>query len=466
MPPDPEPTVNEMQATFRCPACEKQYPALPTLVGRPVRCSGCKQVFALGAGGVAELVVIAQQPAVEQASAERPAPQPPTPPPAAAAAPETPTPNAPSTGGEAPRPQSAALKAKHDRIRAALRTAAESAAGTVPGATAPSSSAAGSSRRAKAAAPSPSRPRDSFAPVAVAPQQDRTATLVMLGLVVVPILVIAAGWLALRPSTAERALARYEAPVPADQRAAPERHRAILDRSWLRTIDGETEATVVLGLDQVTWGQPVQVSLSDLHAWWRSTLQGLVLERELCCWIEERSIPAAKAALATAADPGDRPAWVAGLRRDGHQLVAYEEIPPLLSRAGLSDPAIYAVSLLLGGSAEIGDPAAILASPVGALELLPFTGIDGRSLHPSGDGYTTSQAPDYWGLLLKAPAGSHPLGGRWRVLVIHPRAWSPEVYSDARNPLARAGRNRAGDLRARPEPEPVLAGGDDAAGED
>ena len=53
-----EPTAgSSMTATFQCPHCEASYPLLPTLYGRSVRCSTCKQAFRLRGDGIAEKVV-------------------------------------------------------------------------------------------------------------------------------------------------------------------------------------------------------------------------------------------------------------------------------------------------------------------------------------------------------------------------------------------------------------------------
>ncbi len=42
-----------MSGTFPCPHCGATYPRSPKLVGRLVRCTGCKQVFVLGEDGIA-----------------------------------------------------------------------------------------------------------------------------------------------------------------------------------------------------------------------------------------------------------------------------------------------------------------------------------------------------------------------------------------------------------------------------
>jgi hypothetical protein len=73
-----------MAATFVCPHCGYSYPMKPVLVGRAVRCTGCKQAFQLRADGIADKVA----PPVEAPAAAKPAAPAPSPP----AAPSVPTP--------------------------------------------------------------------------------------------------------------------------------------------------------------------------------------------------------------------------------------------------------------------------------------------------------------------------------------------------------------------------------------
>jgi len=42
-----------MATTFTCPHCQASYPFKPVLIGRPVRCTTCRQAFQLGADGIA-----------------------------------------------------------------------------------------------------------------------------------------------------------------------------------------------------------------------------------------------------------------------------------------------------------------------------------------------------------------------------------------------------------------------------
>ncbi len=51
----------KMTASFGCPYCDKQYPNNPLLIGRKVRCSGCKNVFQLQGDGTVEKIEIAAQ---------------------------------------------------------------------------------------------------------------------------------------------------------------------------------------------------------------------------------------------------------------------------------------------------------------------------------------------------------------------------------------------------------------------
>ena len=56
-----------MTASFQCPHCDATYPLLPTLYGRTVRCSTCKNPFRLRGDGVAEAVQAGQSSAKRKA---------------------------------------------------------------------------------------------------------------------------------------------------------------------------------------------------------------------------------------------------------------------------------------------------------------------------------------------------------------------------------------------------------------
>lgn len=70
--------MSGLPATFPCPWCGMSYPAKPVLIGKPVRCKGCRNAFVLQPDGVAAKV--------EDQAPAPPPPAPPPPPPAPAPA--------------------------------------------------------------------------------------------------------------------------------------------------------------------------------------------------------------------------------------------------------------------------------------------------------------------------------------------------------------------------------------------
>ena len=99
-----------MAQTFACPHCDASYRALPTLVGRKVRCSSCKNVFQLQHTGVAIKVEVG---AATKKKQDKPS------------APVSPKPQAPAsqpapaakTASESGRPQTRAIRRKDERLK-------------------------------------------------------------------------------------------------------------------------------------------------------------------------------------------------------------------------------------------------------------------------------------------------------------------------------------------------------------
>ena len=58
-----------MSATFCCPHCDKSYPKAPSLIGRKVRCSSCKNIFQLHGDGTA-IKVLAPGPDADKAKVQ------------------------------------------------------------------------------------------------------------------------------------------------------------------------------------------------------------------------------------------------------------------------------------------------------------------------------------------------------------------------------------------------------------
>lgn len=86
--------------TFPCPWCGMSYPARPVLVGKAVRCKGCRNGFVLQADGVA--TKIQEPPPTQPAAAAAPAALPPRPPAPQPVAPRPSQPSKPPAPAAAP----------------------------------------------------------------------------------------------------------------------------------------------------------------------------------------------------------------------------------------------------------------------------------------------------------------------------------------------------------------------------
>lgn len=87
-----------MAAEFPCPHCGARYPVKPVLVGRPVRCTECKEVFKLREDGTAEAVGS----------------------PARVQPPATPRSSAPTATTEDPAARTRRLGRKHEELRRSM----------------------------------------------------------------------------------------------------------------------------------------------------------------------------------------------------------------------------------------------------------------------------------------------------------------------------------------------------------
>lgn len=108
-----------MSATFGCPHCGATYPVKPVLIGRPVRCTTCKNAFRLRPDGIADKVE------------SMPAPAPTQPPPAPAVTVDPVTPPPPTRPSPAPArvepPATTAVAANAPRSGPRLNSAQEQA---------------------------------------------------------------------------------------------------------------------------------------------------------------------------------------------------------------------------------------------------------------------------------------------------------------------------------------------------
>lgn len=449
-----------MAKMFQCPACGKQYPALPTLVDRPVRCSGCREIFRLGHDGVAVLVspddlapatatkpaAAAAAPPAAQAAAASPRPPAPAPP-------TTPPADAPATG----RPQTRVFRRKHEALKQSLSAAAAAAAGTVDDDTATATDAprkATSSRRAAA------QPRTAASGTASAGFQPTRVRREGSGLLVPAIalgallLVVITGWWLLRPGPIDQAFDRFLADVGDGNRSYPTRHQTYLERTWLRTIDGTRESEIALDADQARLGPELRVPLETVRSV-VETLRCMVQDRRLALWLQPERAEEAQTIAAASPPSGGRAAILDALEDAGIRHIDYTVVPGALHDLGLGAIEVQALSALLAGTPSDTHP---LESPnARALELRWFSRADGSLLMNDGVAYTIADEQAYWGLLLRVD-GVTPTP--WRVLFIRRGTLAETTGSDRHNPLMRAARahedrlrSRAAELAAAPEEE-------------
>jgi hypothetical protein len=220
-----------MATTFPCPHCRATYPLKPVLVGRPVRCTQCRQAFQLGADGIALPVnatlvatsrvptrssaTIGQRPPAAAAAKPSPALERPADP-ASPAAPAAPAPAAKAASTSTRR--SAARSGSADdafrkKLFAGLQEAADQAAAKA------AQKAADAGDRDPGAEPTPeaARPDAGIAPAVLTGSGEREYRRRRGWIIgsVLAVAVVAAGWHLLGPSPERQALEAYVRPPAA-----------------------------------------------------------------------------------------------------------------------------------------------------------------------------------------------------------------------------------------------------------
>lgn len=416
-----------MPATFTCPHCGASYPVKPVLVGKPVRCTSCRQAFILGADGIALPV---PPPAGAGAGASSPPPPRSAPPPApaadrpAAAAPVE-TARAPAAVATAPAP--AAPPSASDRLAArgrltqqqqearrqmadTLASAANKALREVPstGATRPAPAAAARVATGRTVAKGESA---TIGPVLVVGAGERAARerrLVWLSCGAFVVLVVLLVAVAMHRSPTRRALDAFTADPDSRHVHYPLRLAAMQQRAWW------TECRVLLDLGSVHLGG---VQHLDTHAARPvfAALHGLSLDSTTGLYLAPEAVATAHHTWSPRRARADNLEQIAA-----HHIHFLDpaDIPGQLTAAGVApEVADLLLELLhrMHGSPQ-GDAARLIQGEIpDALELVPFSGRGGTELRDTGRSYAFPII-DYRGRLLRFLGQGW--SGEWRVLEI------------------------------------------------
>lgn len=466
-----------MAETFECPHCANRYPILPTLVGRKVRCTHCKNAFQLQYDGTARKVLMQQgtQPAAAESSAHHQALERRSEP--GGKEPGVPATQAKATSAAQPgvRPQTRAIKRHTERIkkiRSSLQSAAADVADNIERSTQEHEDPA-----VKTGAPSKGvsdrhrqqRPLTVVRGSGAEDRQRRINTRLFMAVAVVVLLIVA--WIALIDvGPARAALYAFTATVPPETRDYPERMNVFRERMWVYSRDGQSLPPIVLNADDAELVSEQAINWAEVVAACSPELDGMHMNRSLAIWHKPTDEERIEQAWASYANKVNVNAFYEQLRRHDFVIVRFEELQPLLLKKGVEREAVYVLSLLLAGTADAEGTACedlgLRSDVMPAMLLLSeFRGRDGNVLLDAGGYYTSTSTPFYCGLVAGFTdfTGIGQRADDWRVLDLRESRNVEQFYAAAANPLRALAVRAHEDMRAQMEvpgdelPAPVEA---------
>ena len=436
-----------MVDSFSCPHCERAYPVLPTLVGRAVRCSNCKQAFKLGYDGVAlkikagaasedsgvehsalesnkKPVARVDEPQVKAVEKKRGQPQ-------------------KSTGV---RPQTRAIKnhtAKIKKIRESLQAAAEQASASAPGEEAPSQESG--ERQSGASHPNVA---PSIEPVRRVKKQRKNTGFylcLMLG-------VLLLGGVIFWPSSGP-VVRTLEDFGQATQLEYPDRLNEYRRRMWI-TARQDGELPIVVSVKDAQVVSAVRFDWIDVVSACSPELDDLIMNDAFGIWHAEKDRPLIESAWKSFNKHAAVELFYDQLSRNDVRFFRYDHFQELLLRKGVPKELVYAVSLLLAGSLSsdaLFDRQNWLGSDNMPAEiyLAEFRGRDGQTLVDAGGFYGVETAPYYAGLVLGflQSMDDFSYNNSWRILDLRMDTGFKKYYNAGSNPLMQLHRAALAELR-------------------
>jgi len=406
-----------MTGSFPCPHCEAMYPVKPVLVGRPVRCTQCKNVFRLREDGIADKVgggdeeaegagAAVQAPPGQPSAAER----------AAAARVGSGPPSASleavgvDAGSEPPdrRSKTSRLEARREEMRRSMAANLSDAASKAL----ESESARRSSEAAKRESGKQAGSVGDISPAVLTDygnDEARNNRRWAVGLVACLLVGLMVGWVSLVVGPERRALQVFTEPDPTWEPTT--RIQSQQRRAWLfdRTMP------VILNLDEAELGRDYRIEMEPARALFQGRLADHVLMPGHGLWVGEDRVAAARAALA------DAPSGLCPVRtlaQHGIQAVPTYALDDLLVEGGMNDQHAALVRYLVEGTTGLDGRNWIReqfteGTVPRALEIVEFHGDDGRRLTKEGQNrYGSEEGLTYRGRLMRFDGWSGPMGNK------------------------------------------------------
>ncbi len=422
-----------MQKSFNCPHCDKKYPVLPTLVGRKVRCTACKNVFQLQYDGIAIKVGGAAPPE---------APSKPEP-----SALESKSPSkAPlakdverSKAAAKVRPQTQAIRRKTERIkkiRSSLQDAAEAAVESV--AKEPSAPSKASARQA--AEPKEQKRKDSMQVVLT--NSGNKEGQIRFRYVITILIILGIGFLLsmmIESSIERQTLEQFTAELAEEDLKYPRRMEAYRERMLVYTRDGLRQPPILLNADDGIIAEPLAIDWTEVVAACAPELEDLELSRRFALWHDAGQSARIEELWGKHPPNQHIEEFYLTLQKEKINFLRFEQLQPKLIDKGLSKQAIYVASLLLAGTRDAeGRPCldkglrgGIMPSE---LVLFEFSSPNGHLLIHGEGSYRFSKSKFFCGLIAGF-SGFPQQVDEWRVLDFRTAQHMDAFYGKEHNPL-------------------------------
>ncbi len=390
-----------MSTTFACPHCGQSYPIKPVLIGKVVRCTGCKNPFRLREDGIAEIVSPPRQ---------TPAPEPVATPAVAA--------NESSRGSSSIRRIADDAKAKEIKERMAeARKAMAADLSQAAGKALQSSTVKaeeGTERRqgsSRMAAVKNETGKRRIGPAILTGEGEREAANSrnwIIGGVLGLGVAVGLGWLLSLDGPRTAAIEGFTQVLPPDQNVYGSRDLAIANRGWLTAESGAVTPFIDLGT--VRWGRTMTLTPASYGAA-LTRLASFVPVHPSGLWVAAKDLDKATAALAgPGTDAPDKRLLAARI-----PFLAWSAIAKDLTTAGVGEALIDDLRLILLHKAAPGATPQTpgLLAGTATLEFQLLSGAQGTYLQDLGGNYRMVSSP-WEGVLLR------PVDGTWRMLRLTP----------------------------------------------
>ena len=411
-----------MPKTFNCSYCSKEYPHSATLIGKKLRCSGCKNVIQLRADG--SVVKIVERKDTEQVANKKTKEQ-----------------SQPLTKRQKKQVEKT-LTRSLERRKSALNAAAQDAIKSFDDTlqndhkpqqekSAPATTTIGASSQVDG-----QKHKVVRSTYAQKHQINSTAIIGVFSLLISIVVLLFYFW---EPAKERVALAAFSKTVPSEFSRYPLKLEAYRNRMWLYTRDGVEAPPIVLNAKHAEITFLERAEWSELSRWCNEMLKDMSLVRRFGMWVSSDKQVQVETLWNNYVDKSNLPMFYGLLEEKGIKFMHCEIVPAKMKERGFSEPVIYVASLLLAGTGDKhGRPCRDfgLASDQYAevMEIYEFNGDKSLTLVEKQNEYEISGGSHYTGLIVGFINTSES-ESEYRVLDIRFDRTMSDFYKDIYNPL-------------------------------